>query len=231
MIRFAPAAAAAATDYLQHQRQVKVAAPTSPAKNSVSLFTCTAIMASSLLRVTMRTAAAAPALRSMTAITRSLHQSTAAQQQGFQRAPQQQQQQEPQVRFREREQQQQQTSELSTAQQSDSVSAARLDEINQFFKPKAVSAATNNVEYALTSVDSLVNWARTGSLWPMTFGLACCAVEMMHCGGSRYDFDRFGVIFRPSPRQSDCMIVAGTLTNKMAAALRKVYDQMPEPKW
>ncbi|EMS57444.1 NADH-ubiquinone oxidoreductase 20 kDa subunit, mitochondrial [Triticum urartu] len=66
-----------------------------------------------------------------------------------------------------------------------------------------------------------MNWARRGSIWPMTFGLACCAVEMMHAGAARYDFDRFGVIFRPSPRQSDCMIVAGTLTNKMAPALRK----------
>jgi NADH:ubiquinone oxidoreductase subunit B-like Fe-S oxidoreductase len=66
---------------------------------------------------------------------------------------------------------------------------------------------------------------------PMTFGLACCAVEMMHVGAARYDLDRFGIIFRPSPRQSDCMIVAGTLTNKMAPALRKVYDQMPEPRW
>lgn len=65
----------------------------------------------------------------------------------------------------------------------------------------------------------------------MTFGLACCAVEMMHVGAARYDLDRFGVVFRASPRQSDVMIVAGTLTNKMAPALRKVYDQMPEPRW
>ena len=86
-------------------------------------------------------------------------------------------------------------------------------------------------EYVVTKVDSLVNWARKGSIWPMTFGLACCAVEMMHAGAARYDLDRFGIIFRPSPRQSDCMIVAGTLTNKMAPALRKVYDQMPEPRW
>ena len=85
--------------------------------------------------------------------------------------------------------------------------------------------------FLTTQVDSLVNWARTGSLWPMTFGLACCAVEMMHAGASRYDTDRFGVVFRPSPRQSDVMIVAGTLVNKMAAPLRKVYDQMPEPRW
>ena len=85
--------------------------------------------------------------------------------------------------------------------------------------------------FVTTQVDNLVNWARTGSLWPMTFGLACCAVEMMHAGASRYDLDRFGVVFRPSPRQSDVMIVAGTLVNKMAPALRKVYDQMPEPRW
>ena len=85
--------------------------------------------------------------------------------------------------------------------------------------------------FAVTSVDTLVNWARTGSMWPMTFGLACCAVEMMHAGASRLDLDRYGVVFRPSPRQSDVMIVAGTLVNKMAPALRKVYDQMPEPKW
>jgi NADH-quinone oxidoreductase subunit B len=80
-------------------------------------------------------------------------------------------------------------------------------------------------------VDAVINWARTGSMWPMTFGLACCAVEMMHAGAARYDLDRFGIIFRPSPRQSDVMIVAGTLVNKMAPALRKVYDQMPEPRW
>ena len=82
-----------------------------------------------------------------------------------------------------------------------------------------------------TTMDNLIHWAQTGSMWPMTFGLACCAVEMMHAGASRYDLDRFGVIFRPSPRQSDVMIVAGTLVNKMAPALRKVYDQMSDPKW
>lgn len=85
--------------------------------------------------------------------------------------------------------------------------------------------------FLLTSADSLINWARSGSLWPMTFGLACCAVEMMHAGASRYDLDRFGVVFRASPRQSDVMIIAGTLTNKMAPALRKLYDQMPEPRF
>ena len=85
--------------------------------------------------------------------------------------------------------------------------------------------------FVTTSSENLINWARTGSLHWMTFGLACCAVEMMQSAASRYDFDRFGIVFRPSPRQSDVMIVAGTLTNKMAPALRKVYDQMPEPRW
>lgn len=85
--------------------------------------------------------------------------------------------------------------------------------------------------FVTTTVDKLVAWAQTGSMWPVTFGLACCAVEMMHAGASRYDLDRFGIIFRPSPRQSDVMIVAGTLCNKMAPALRKVYDQMANPKW
>jgi NADH-quinone oxidoreductase subunit B len=85
--------------------------------------------------------------------------------------------------------------------------------------------------FMVASVDAVVNWAKNGSLWPMTFGLACCAVEMIHAGGPRYDVDRFGMLFRPSPRQSDLMIVAGTLCNKMAPALRKVYDQMAEPRW
>ena len=85
--------------------------------------------------------------------------------------------------------------------------------------------------FLVTKVDKLVQWARTGSLWPMSFGLACCAVEMMQTFMPRYDTERFGVVFRGSPRQSDVMIVAGTLTNKMAPALRKVYDQMPEPRY
>lgn len=88
-----------------------------------------------------------------------------------------------------------------------------------------------NTELIVTPIKDVMNWARYSSLWPVTFGLACCAVEMMHTAGSRYDLDRFGIIFRPSPRQSDVMIVAGTLTNKMAPALRKVYDQMSDPKW
>lgn len=85
--------------------------------------------------------------------------------------------------------------------------------------------------FYVTSLENVFNWARAGSLWPMSFGLACCAVEMMHSAASRYDLDRFGVIFRPSPRQSDLMIVAGTLCNKMAPALRKVYEQMAEPRY
>ncbi|MCE9508179.1 MAG: NADH-quinone oxidoreductase subunit B [Alphaproteobacteria bacterium] len=97
-----------------------------------------------------------------------------------------------------------------------------------------IKAATDELQekgFIVAQVDKLLDWGRTGSLWPMTFGLACCAVEMIHAYMSRYDLDRFGVIPRPSPRQSDVMIVAGTLTNKMAPALRKVYDQMAEPRW
>jgi NADH-quinone oxidoreductase subunit B len=85
--------------------------------------------------------------------------------------------------------------------------------------------------FLLTSSESIINWARTGSLHWMTFGLACCAVEMMHTSMPRYDAERFGIAPRASPRQSDVMIVAGTLCNKMAAPLRKVYDQMPEPRY
>ena len=85
--------------------------------------------------------------------------------------------------------------------------------------------------FVVTSLEDLIAWARTGSLWWMTFGLACCAVEMMHSSMPRYDVERFGFVPRGSPRQSDVMIVAGTLTNKMAPAMRKVYDQMSEPRY
>ena len=85
--------------------------------------------------------------------------------------------------------------------------------------------------FVTTTSDKLINWTRTGSLWPVTFGLACCAIEMMQASMPRYDLERFGFAPRGSPRQSDVMIVAGTLCNKMAPALRKVYDQMPEPRW
>jgi NADH-quinone oxidoreductase subunit B len=85
--------------------------------------------------------------------------------------------------------------------------------------------------FLVTSTEDLFTWARTGSLWWMTFGLACCAVEMIHVNMPRYDLERFGVAPRASPRQSDVMIVAGTLCNKMAPALRRVYDQMAEPRY
>jgi NADH-quinone oxidoreductase subunit B len=82
------------------------------------------------------------------------------------------------------------------------------------------------------TLDKAVNWARKGSLWPLTFGLACCAIEMMAAVASRYDIDRFGAgVFRGSPRQSDLMIVAGTVCRRMAPVIRKVFDQMPEPKY
>ncbi len=83
----------------------------------------------------------------------------------------------------------------------------------------------------ITTLDKVVNWGRSGSIWPVTFGLACCAIEMMVAGASTNDLDRFGIIFRASPRQADCMIVAGTLSKKMAPVLRRVYDQMPEPRY
>ena len=94
-----------------------------------------------------------------------------------------------------------------------------------------VSGALADKGFVVAAADDLITWARTGSLMFMSFGLACCAVEMMHCATPRYDMERFGVAPRGSPRQSDIMIVAGTLTNKMAPAMRKVYDQMPEPRY
>ena len=86
--------------------------------------------------------------------------------------------------------------------------------------------------FLTTTVDFVFNWGRKSAIWPMTFGLACCAIEMMAAGASRFDFDRFGSgIFRATPRQSDLMIVAGTVTYKMAPVIKQIYDQMPEPKW
>lgn len=86
-------------------------------------------------------------------------------------------------------------------------------------------------DYVKSPASLLISWARQGSFWPLSFGLACCAIEMMHATVSRYDFDRFGIIFRATPRQADLIIVAGTLTNKMAPALRRLYEQTADPKW
>jgi len=100
---------------------------------------------------------------------------------------------------------------------------------DKFFE--AVNTELGEQGFLTTSLDDVITWARTGSLMWMSFGLACCAVEMIHLSMPRFDLERFGTAPRGSPRQSDLMIVAGTLTNKMAPALRKVYDQMPEPRY
>jgi NADH dehydrogenase (ubiquinone) Fe-S protein 7 len=128
------------------------------------------------------------------------------------------------------------TTAASKSQHIGSLGAASSSSLPQHstsidgFRQKS-QTPNNTGEYVISTLDKVINWARRSSLWPMTFGLACCAVEMMHAAGARYDMDRLGIVFRASPRQSDVMIVAGTLTNKMAPALRKVYDQMPEPRY
>src|SRR5437868_11441427 len=96
---------------------------------------------------------------------------------------------------------------------------------------EALQQSLDEKGFMVTTAEDLFTWARTGSLWWMTFGLACCAVEMIHVNMPRYDLERFGAAPRASPRQSDVMIVAGTLCNKMAPALRRVYDQMSEPRY
>ncbi|KAI4741775.1 NADH-quinone oxidoreductase, partial [Aureobasidium sp. EXF-12298] len=125
-----------------------------------------------------------------------------------------------------------QKASLSTRQQGSTTSAS----ISSKSLPKRTPLPSQEgkvgmIEHALTTLDQITNWARQGSLWPLSFGLACCAVEMMHSSMPRYDQDRLGIIFRASPRQADVLIVAGTVTNKIAPALRQVYDQMPDPKW
>ncbi|KAI1828261.1 putative NADH-ubiquinone oxidoreductase subunit B [Xylaria intraflava] len=127
---------------------------------------------------------------------------------------------------------------ISTTTPSRAISEARKYYSNARADPSPSTGAlvtepkpTNLVEHVLTNLDQIVGWARNGSMWPLTFALACCGIEMMHVSMPRYDQDRLGIIFRASPRQADVIIVAGTVTNKMASAVRQVYDQMPDPKW
>jgi NADH-quinone oxidoreductase subunit B len=113
---------------------------------------------------------------------------------------------------------------LFGALESSAQNRVKLNEVNYGFEqPEGV---------LLTSLDFAVNWVRKNSIWPVTFGLACCAIEMMSTGAARFDIARMGAeVFRPSPRQSDLMVVAGRVTQKMAPVVRRLYDQMAEPKW
>jgi NADH-quinone oxidoreductase subunit B len=113
---------------------------------------------------------------------------------------------------------------LFGALESSAQNRVKLNEVNYGFEqPEGV---------LLTTVDFAVNWVRKNSIWPVTFGLACCAIEMMSTGAARFDLARFGAeVFRPSPRQSDLMVVAGRVSQKMAPVIRRLYDQMVEPKW
>ncbi len=112
------------------------------------------------------------------------------------------------------------------------MSSVMLKTIELGEKPPGVEEEEFERGILLSTLDSLVNWARKSSIWPVSFGLACCAIEMMATGASRFDLARFGAeVFRGSPRQADLMIVAGRLSRKMAPVLRRIYDQMPDPKW
>ncbi|MEE9614288.1 MAG: NADH-quinone oxidoreductase subunit NuoB [Thermodesulfobacteriota bacterium] len=112
----------------------------------------------------------------------------------------------------------------------------KLEGVAQFTTLESIFEVVRNNPVVNTvkknpAVEYVANWGRASSLWPMTFGLACCAIEMISTACSRYDLDRMGIIFRPSPRQSDVMVVAGTMTKKIAPAVKRLYDQMPEPRW
>jgi NADH-quinone oxidoreductase subunit B len=111
------------------------------------------------------------------------------------------------------------------------ITPAKPDPVTEAALSRALNDELADKGFVVAQLDKLITWARTGSMWGLTFGLACCGVEMIHAFMARYDLDRFGSFPRASPRQSDVMIVAGTLCNKMAPALRKVYDQMPEPRY
>src|SRR6266566_5230150 len=99
-------------------------------------------------------------------------------------------------------------------------------------RPEDLTKVLHNEGIILSQLDKVVNWARKSSVWPLSFGLACCAIEMMSMAASRFDIARFGAeVFRPSPRQADLMIIAGRVSQKMAPVIKLLYDQMPEPKW
>jgi len=108
--------------------------------------------------------------------------------------------------------------------------AELFNRLDDYTSVNAASAANEGI--VMTTLDAAVNWGRRNSIWPMSFGLACCAIEMMSMSASRFDIARFGAeVFRGSPRQSDLMIIAGRVSNKMAPVIRHLYQQMPEPKW
>ncbi len=117
------------------------------------------------------------------------------------------------------------TSSSTSSQPVPTSSGSFVPEEQRGYSPFQVDFKQNKAEWVLARLDDLANWGRKGSLWPLTFGLACCAVEMMHIAAPRYDMDRYGVVFRASPRQADVILVAGTLTNKMAPAFRKVANK------